>query len=257
MLTTYVINLDRRRDRWLHIFSALQKQGFTKIKRISAVDGKTLSASHLHHILDPVAFANLNEPRLHHEDLGSVGAVGCYLSHVAVWKQIISSGVPGIVVEDDAHFRDSLREYAVIQDPLTTCRDYDFVLLGYSKLRKPWKAPTKAENLVVPLNVMFFGTAFYYITPQGASKLLQRSYPIEIQVDSFMGQTNLQGYVKAGVHLPSLARDQNFGTDIQTNPCVLCDEDATADWTDKYMPWLFLGAVVVAVLAVSYFRYPR
>ena len=255
-LPTYVINLDRRPDRWQHTWLSLQQHGFSNVKRISAVDGRRLPANQIKDLVEKEAYLQLNKPRRRHEDLGSLGAVGCYLSHVLVWKQIALSGLPSIVMEDDANFVASFQKYDVLHNFEKMCRGYDFVLLGFSKLRS--KSMTKGNNVVVPLQSMFFGTGFYYITPEGASKLLQAAFPMDMQVDSYMGVKALQGQVKAGVHLPSLTHDSNLGTDIQTNPCVRCDEeDQGGDRSGAYMRWLFVAAIVVAVLTVFHFRYPR
>lgn len=255
-LPTYVINLDRRPDRWQHTRLCLQQQGFSNVNRISAVDGVSIPAQQIKDLVEREAYLQLNKPRRRHEDLGSLGAVGCYLSHVMVWKQVVSSGMPSIVMEDDANFVTSFQQYDILHKFGKMCQGYDFVVLGFSKLRS--KTLVKGNNVVLPLQTMFFGTGFYYITPDGASKLLQTAFPIKVQVDSYMGLKALQLQVKAGVHLPSLTHDSNFGTDIQTNPCIQCDEEEQGeDRSGSYMRWLFVAALVVAVLTVCHFRYPR
>ena len=101
-LPVYVINLDRRPDRWRQIQYALLQGGFHHIERIPAVDGKKLSITTVQRTVTPEARSTFQRTRIRHEELGSLGAVGCYLSHMNVWKRIAESGQPGIVVEDDA-----------------------------------------------------------------------------------------------------------------------------------------------------------
>jgi GR25 family glycosyltransferase involved in LPS biosynthesis len=223
-LPVYVINLDRRPDRWQFIRGMLMANGFHDIHRISAVDGRTLGAAKINQLVTPQGRETFKRERKRHEELGSLGAVGCYLSHVDAWGIIKQSGRPGIVVEDDATLIPSFQQSSVFKQPDLMCKPYDLVLLGYAKLRDDEMTLREDKDAIVPFRSMFFGTHFYYITPQGARKLLEIALPMEIQLDAWMGMQMSQEKVKTGVHFPNLSWQLPDDTDIQTS-CVGCDDD--------------------------------
>jgi GR25 family glycosyltransferase involved in LPS biosynthesis len=245
-LPVYVINLDRRPDRWQQIQHVLLDNGFNHIRRVAAVDGKTLNTATLDHIVSPDARKTLKRPRVRHEELGSVGAVGCYLSHVNVWQWIAQSGQPGIVVEDDCMLTSALKQYSVFKHPEIMCKPYDVVLLGYLVLRSS-DTQSSAQDVIVPCKSMFFGTHFYYITPTGAQKLLKNALPITMQVDSYMGTEMLNNRVNTGVHFPNLSWQRANDTDIQT-PCIGCDVSRKEQLQIRIL--LFLTFFVVIIFSV-------
>ena len=85
-----------------------------------AVDGSALSPSQ-------IDTGGLFEPGLPY----SVGAHGIALSHLAQWEEIIQSGQPRTVAEDDAIFRLDFREQqAKALQALPA--DWDFILWGWN-----------------------------------------------------------------------------------------------------------------------------
>jgi len=219
-LKVYVINLDRRQDRWETVYRILKRAGFINIERVSAIDGKMIDSDQLKKIVHPSVYTSLGKVRKNHEDLGSVGAIGCYLSHYKVWKMIEVSNEPSIVVEDDLLCHPLLNEYKLSKD-ITPLTKYDFVLLG-SFLREKHKLPQKAHSQtqgIYPYNGLFFGTHFYYLTPQGARYFSKDALPIEYQVDCYMAfKFSKDKSFRSAVHVPDMGSqfDLNMTTDIQT-----------------------------------------
>ena len=251
-LPVLVINLDRRPDRWAHIQKMLAMHGFSRVQRLSAVDGQKLSEDEVSRVTSPEARSSLTRIRYRHEELGSVGAVGCYLSHVKVWQIIASSPEPYLVVEDDAVLLSSLMGFAVAQNPLAACQGYDMVLLGYLLLRSldGKRSPQNSTNQdqIVPYRGLFFGTQFYYLTPSGAQKLLERALPIEVQVDSYMGQQMVEGHVVTGAHFPNLGWQRRADdTDIQV--ACLEKQSPLARRQQKRL-WIFLVMIIVVLLLI-------
>ncbi len=246
-LPVYVINLDRRPDRWHDVQQMLARHQFRRVQREAAVDGKLLTTEALEQVTTPESRASLTRPRVRHEELGSVGAVGCTLSHVNVWQRIAASDEPALVVEDDAVLVPELAQYRVFAEPEQVCADYDLVLLGYFALRSPPPAPrTTPQNAVVPYGSLFFGTQFYYLTPVGAQKLLHHALPVEIQLDAYVGTEMTRGRVRAGAHIPSLAWQRGNDTDIQT-PCLNCDSSSDTSLRVKLALALCVCLLVGAV----------
>jgi len=215
-LRVYVINLDRRPDRWEMAQKTLKRAGFTRIERVSAVDGKRIDSRQLDQLLVPDVRSRLGQTRQRHEDLGSVGAVGCYLSHYQVWNIIMESNEPAIVVEDDILCHPLLNEFHLAKNsqPLN---DYDFVLLA-ATLREPHLLPAdRNPQGVYPYHGLFWELHFYYLTPAGAQFFAAGALPLEFQVDSYMA-FKMKKYpeFRSGVHVPNMASQSDSTTDIQT-----------------------------------------
>lgn len=213
----YLINLDRRPDRLTSAMTTLRRAGFRDIERISAVDGKLIDSDQLKQIVDPNELKMMGKTRIAHESLGSVGAVGCYLSHYKAWSRILQSGVPGIIVEDDLICHPLINEFEISKDK-TPLDNYDMVLLA-ANVREPECLPKNysEKQAINRYNGMFFLLHFYYITPEGARFFLEGAIPIKYQVDSYMSfKMKDHKEFKSAIHVPPMATQRDLRTDIQT-----------------------------------------
>lgn len=219
-LTVYLINLDRRPDRLSSALQTLRGAGFSKIERQSAVDGKQIDSEQIRRLVTPSAYKSLGKIRARDEDLGSVGAIGCAMSHYIVWTKVLQSNQPAIVTEDDLTLLDNLDIFEVVRD-YKKMSDYDLVWLGYLSLREPHSSNNGLAG-VYPYKGMMFGMHFYYITPRAAELLISNFFPIEYQVDSYIGfeikKNNGNNNLRVGYHYPNLSWQTVGITDIQT-PC--------------------------------------
>lgn len=169
----YVVNL-RKDERKRHICeSALTSAGYKNITVTTGVEATTLPSSAIR--------AVLAEPDV----LGKFGygAVGCWLSHVAVWERIASgSDEWAVVLEDDA-----LPEFhSSTLDALIRCledeRAYDFVWLNERMSGKaqgigPQYQPTPVDPWELLAlwgpNRSAIGTDAYALTRNAATELLK------------------------------------------------------------------------------------
>ena len=100
----YVINLDRRRDRWM---SFQNSSGFTQLsnlRRWSGTDGKVINMDQENRVSLFTKYNIVRSTRRSHMELNTKGGVGCYISHVDVWKDFLEKGDTevGMILEDDA-----------------------------------------------------------------------------------------------------------------------------------------------------------
>lgn len=218
-LKTFVINLDRRPDRWVNVSDMLTDEGFDNISRLSAIDGRKMAVdTQVKQLLTPEKYDLLGKPRPTNEDLGSLGAIGCYLSHYKAWLEVVKRNEPCIIMEDDIIFFRNWDRVPTVKDK-SKLDGYDFVLLGYNVLFDGELPPyVPGENKVVPYNGRFFGLQFYYITPKAAAYFIRDALPIEWQVDSYMPFKYMKdpGAIKIGVHQTNLAGQNGSSTNIQT-----------------------------------------
>jgi glycosyl transferase family 25 len=217
-LTVYVVNLDRRPDRWKMVSDMLKQAQFHNVQRVSAVDGSQITAEQIRHLVTPDVYRSLGQLRTNHEDIGSLGAIGCFLSHYKIWAQVAETNQPALIMEDDAVLTPDWRACTV-----TSLRPYDVVLLGYDE-RHDMNGTTDNEEhdmtnspAVVPFRGWFFGTHCYYLSPQGARRFMTRAFPMQQQVDSYMAQVFIRDQtIKSAKHRPVLAEQSDIFTDVQT-----------------------------------------
>lgn len=182
-----VINLDRS-PRKLAEFSAANR-GIIAFERFPAVDGLTLSKDRL--VADGVMHPGLDY---------TAGAMGCAMSHIALWHQTIASGRPLTICEDDAHFNKDFNRFA--GDAVAKLAGkFDLILWGWNfdsvlafdlwgisscaAIFDPSQMLTSIERFktigFTPTLYALqraYGLVCYTISPKGAATLLARSLPL-------------------------------------------------------------------------------
>jgi hypothetical protein len=155
---SYLINLDARPDRLAASVKELRDAAFTNVQRFAAIDAQDTSALEQ-------AWAPYGTPRFAEWD-GAIahvlGKQGCFLSHLAVWQEIIDRNLPhSCIFEDDVIFHPHWAQLAPTAFAFTP-RDYDLLYMGSLCLEM-------GVGLVRQTPV--FGLHAYAITREGALKL--------------------------------------------------------------------------------------
>jgi glycosyl transferase family 25 len=216
-----VINLDRAKEKYEH-FQKNFKDFPIQPTRVSAVDGKKVDISDPS-MLTPRTRYDLSRSRYDHRTLATKGALGCYMSHVSLWKKIVDENLPGLVIlEDDAKpkTRDT---YEKLTRALENApQDADYLFLMHNKICKHNMLKNEAKHPGwVQLQDIVFGTMAQIVTNKGARTLLKYCFPIEMQVDDFIGVLSRvkkdNGEFKVYAYLPNdLFKDDNtVGSAIQ------------------------------------------
>lgn len=212
------------------------------VQRISAVDGKTLDVPHLAQIgiIAPEAMPRYYLPleqKLFGTDLTD-GGIGCALSHMLIWRDIIRQYSEGsandssvfLVLEDDCEFAQGLTE-KVLNDRLAHVpSDWELVYLGGQDLLHR-QHQYQVSPGVRRLYKGFRETTAYVINVAGAKTCLEVCVPMHWQVDTHLndeslrnGLTRLKGdesectFKPRGYCLwpPIVAQQRdNFPTDVQ------------------------------------------
>jgi hypothetical protein len=278
-LQAYVVNLDARPKNLQRFMSALQEQPeeLTKdilhLQRFSAVDmtgitrGVPVSDVDKRRRMAKVSpFATwtmMQAERRYHQQFLGAGAIGCYLSHVAIWEKVAASDDErgALVFEDDARINRPADIASVLRraqrgefsDPSA---GVDLVLLDWVNLKsidaddvvelgEPSGSvelvdgvPMASKGQVLGYRIVqpFFSTAMYYLNRRAAIMLLERALPIEIQVDGYisvrasevlseaLGITPLKVYGARGELGARLAHQHNpTGSSIGHDGCTTCD----------------------------------
>lgn len=235
-IPAFCITLERRLDRWKRFQTQSGVQPLP-LKRFLGVDGKTLDLPTDERVATFTKRNILTKSRRSHEELNSIGGVGCALSHIAVWQWMVDNNQPlCLVFEDDAmvppHFvqqANSLIQTTLLRDP----KAWDLWLLGgtWDDIAAiPQQSPTSLYR--IGSFVLFHA---YVMTLPTAKRLLRDVYPIHGHIDLW---TSVYGYLNdlRIVGSPALRLPQNpkSPTDIQTAPdCALCDIPADFQKTHR------------------------
>jgi len=259
-LTIDVIVMFDDDDAWRRIRDKFAAAGLTPPMRFDAIDGRQLTPGVLQACLTPRAAYELSVSRRYpfgwvHEGVPSLGAVGCYLSHVELWKRAAERSVPTLILEQDAEpevsFDQILKQLARVPPGV------DIAFMGHLALLRPRlmerfsNKPPQGFHPVQPTSDVFC-THAYLVTPHGARKLVQRALPINAQVDAFMRfLCTPDSGVQMVYHAPSLIRQrtdvsssvQLRGTTVDNvlqGSMMAARAVASSIWVQLCRPWYFV-----------------
>ena len=175
--TIYVINMDKDKERLEQIVRILRRENL-KFKRVTAINGKKLTKEEKKY--NTTWLCN---------NFCTPSQIGCFMSHIKAWKEIVKSNdIGGIVMEDDAEpnkdFNKKVKEYIekYYKNPdidilLFHCfgacdfnQDYDII----TKIRLIFgktKHKVLSHNMFVPESPGSAGA--YYISKDVAKKLIR------------------------------------------------------------------------------------
>jgi len=163
-------------------------------------------------------------PRYTSDEIKGLGAVGCFLSHRALWREFInSSSSVALILEDDLDPKDAESLSQTVHQFLKRS-DWDFALLGWvGTLGNPRQH--------------FTGTHAYMLTKPMAHRFLSFAYPLKQQVDYFMNAVLKASPDMRMAIAPFRLRQKSSPSDILT-------------WV-----WLDILAVVWAILCILIIMY--
>lgn len=265
----YCINLKHRQDRWKTFSSQPAIEEIKKkypFEKFEAIAGSTLDIQQDTRISLRTKRNIKEASRRDHEDLNTAGGVGCYLSHVELWKKISEGKEPyGIIFEDDTRLPDNFLEIfetcmqernllPEMPDVWTFSYGWEFY---YSTRGK--KAPQDdSRNHRGPwvFNTCPGGLNGYFITKEGAKKLLADAFPIDMHVDLYICLCSELKKIVCVSHKDLILRllVESEKSDIQLpSECLICDIPTNyrkRGIISLNIPILIIG--VATLMALSY-----
>ena len=224
-IPAFCITLERRQDRWRR-FQDQSGIEQLNIKRFIGVDGKTIDIKSDPRITTLTKRNILANKRRSHEEIDSAGAIGCSLSHIAIWQWMVDNNQEIVLVfEDDAVVPDDFLERAnnciEKSNILKDSKKWDMWLLGGI-----WEGFTKipGETEMARLDAFILSHG-YVITNRCAKKFLKDAYPIHSHIDMWMSTYAYLENLRL-VCCPSLnlQQSQRVTTDIQKEDgCKICN----------------------------------
>lgn len=173
------INLPHRTDRWEMLTQRMSAAGITKLIQAPAVNGWKLTDSEIA-ALTRTPPGTIDDAPTSHLTL-TRPAIGCFLSHLAVWRWLIGSGLPrALILEDDAapaaHYDPTRFRDAVEAIP----EEAGLVFLG--RIIMGGLADRPDGTLLARL-YYFNGTFAYLITPGACRTLIRNLFPLAAHID--------------------------------------------------------------------------
>ena len=218
----YVINLKKRPKR-LYTFRKYYKLN-RHIIVYDAIDGNELDNNYINSIIGIQGKKSIdnyykhNIIRKNHYELSSYGAIGCYLSHVNLWKEIIKNNIKNaIIFEDDAIVSNIEYNYLIKRLNLLP-NDWDIYLLNNPKYCYEKIKVKNKRNLYKVKR--FFLLHAYIININACKKLIHSGslFPINQQIDHHLSELALINKLNIYVHDKLSYFDTiSQETDIQIN----------------------------------------
>lgn len=213
-----VINLLKRANRLKKFSENYNLQ--IPFEVFNAIDGKLLNFNKLvdNNIIGDIGIKSLNnKKRKYHYELTTLNAVGCYLSHYYLWKNILNlKENKFIIFEDDTLFNKiNLNEINYRLSILP--KNWDIYLLSNPKC---CYLKEKINKNLFKVKRFFLLNA-YVINKKAINKILKSNtiFPINQQLDSYLSELaqdyNFNIYVHNNYNY--YEQSQFFKTDIQDN----------------------------------------
>ncbi len=184
----FCINLKKRTNKKRFMKKQFYYSGLNA-KFINAFDGNKLNKKKLikKGILSKNAKSNAHPFGI------SKPEIGCFLSHIKLWKKLANSKSKSLflVFEDDAKIKPKNKKFIKLAKNLPA--DFDICNLNHRKCHK-----TKIFSKYLSfLNDGAYGTTSYFISKKGAKKLLKYCLPIKMALDEQINELILQKKINA------------------------------------------------------------
>lgn len=183
----YLINLDRRPDRLKKTMGILKDYNYNNVVRFKAIDSSTFTDDEISSYTQFYARNPIyDNKRTEHHQL-SRGAIGCYLSHLELWKDMTKNKKEKIVVfEDDTLPTINKNEIYKLLEKVP--EDWDIILFGGI-----YRDYNHVFDEIYKLNSFFCTHAYIIRNTKNVEKLITEALPMDMQIDSYLSKLSKEG----------------------------------------------------------------
>jgi len=220
-LQVFVINLKSSSDRMENTHRQLEQAGI-KYRLVEAVDGRGLPDDYLINNPDFGIFkTGVYSRYLRKEE------IGCTLSHLKIFRQIIDDHVPAAcILEDDNDYSPDFG--AILEMIEQNHSNWDLLYLGHRSVCITEEATGQKNEKLHPSDYFIgepfevpYGSHGYIITNSAAGKLLENAYPIKAPIDVYLGNSAAMGIRTMLLQPPCIVSDSRFLTTIQDENTIV------------------------------------
>jgi glycosyl transferase family 25 len=182
----YLINLDESKERLKISDRELKKIGgiFADYTRISGINGNKLPDDYVKSITTPYSYYYLKNGRDTHYQMDTLGAIGCYLSHMKVWKDMIDNNYQNVIIFEDNFLLDNINKLINGLENLPS--DTKIAYLSHFDLSLKKKINRINKFWYTTDNLYMITTKCYFLNIELAKKLYNKSLPIDTHVDFYI-----------------------------------------------------------------------
>lgn len=228
MSNTFIINLERSKDRYQFVSSQLNSQKIIH-SRLSAANGISFAQE-----------TNFLYPYVKHAwRRMSASELGCLLSHIKFWKLISESNIDhGTILEDDVHIAANFGAYIKRIDETNFFNGkFDIIKFEttYDKIVISRKDMIKDESFSIHrLLSTHYGTAGYSLNKKAAKFLLDYTNQLNVLADHIFISREYNNFpLKIGQVTPALAIQDKY---CERAGLIRLGFDLTIEqnWDDRY-----------------------
>lgn len=218
---SYVITLQNSKN--YNSFQTYMKDISLEPRTQLGVQGNLLDKNQLTDLVYPSVFYYVENGRNLDSQIASLGAIGCYLSHIKLWKQLVESDQEMYLIFEDDAVPTNLCTLNAIQSILNSVKHQDdnwgIIFLGWYKFHPDFKSlDKKLQNGIYKTYDRMYGTHSYIIHKRGAKILLEKSLPIVDQLDSYISFMFISDQISS--YRPThclFKQNKKSGSSIQTD----------------------------------------
>jgi glycosyl transferase family 25 len=221
-------------------------------QRFSAVNGKKDLETLKNDVSQFGLYSLRNKKRSSNFQLGSPGALGCYMSHVRVWEMIVQNNWDGcFVLEDDVYLRGKFtpENLKAVKDR-SIGYDIDCIKLYSSDIFDNFQNANFTTSIYdYPSSSSSIGdsslsvydvvdpetsTVGYFLSRKGAEKLLKKWNPMEVHVDFYVWLMRDSENISLESVFPYIVEPFGHVSDISHKSCPGCDTNDYITYNSRY-----------------------
>jgi len=243
---SYVINLKKNIEKYNRALQNMSKIS-VRPQRFDAIYTKDVPKTEIDRLTYPSVQYTIDNGRYSDNNIGSLGGIGCFLSHAKLWEMLLNSQEEMFfILEDDAvpNFEISDKIGVFLNKVVEYDPEWDVIYFGWSKPSPGNLSDVLVGEEIYKINSITFQTHAYLISRKGAKKLLERAFPIVDQVDSYMSFMAMHRGLNAYRGDNYIVQNNPEGTDIQTEWSVKVTINRYHESTLK---------LILCIISISFF----
>lgn len=244
-------------ERAQRAISEIKKLGFQDVSFFEGVRVNDFSDDELKNLMTPRAYFELKNGRYVHEAFSGLGSIGCYLAHTNAWRKCIHLGEPLAIFEDDFVAKPNSKE--IVERAVKEAFYIGFDILRFQHRNNPGYGEKleslNSDNLLRVIRTE--GLCAYIITPKAAEVLLERAFPVDVQIDHYLDMGCFYYNLKNYSTIPDLFDDPQTKSLINHNSLELYKDGFNSDTYHRHYKCIWLLLTIVAILIVIIILYRR
>ena len=214
----------------------LLERGFKDVNHFEAVNGRQFEPKELldARMITIRTYNDLVSTRTQHSGIPSLGAIGCTMSHHALWNMCVELDLPYMAIaEEDLYLKPiNEREQTEIERILSRPNSLYLGTIAHNEKTKP--------DLIK-------GAHFYIVSNAACKALVEEAFPIDVQTDYYL--LHMGANKRVAMEGFELGVQKSKGPSSIQNVCVKC---ILPDHTFIYVIvgiGLLIGIALVAILS--------